>query len=415
MKCEIISVGTELLLGDIVNTNAQYLSKSLADLGFDVMFQATVGDNENRLTQCLDQAFSRSEMVIATGGLGPTPDDITKEVCAKYFDMQLEENEETKRDLLKFFNHKNTTMPKSNLKQALLPKGSIMLKNDNGTAPGCILEKDGKTIVILPGPPYEMKPMFEDKVVPYIKKYSSFVIKSHTIRSFGIGESLMAEKTADLLECDNPTVAPYAKRGEALLRVSAKAENEQEAEKMMQSVIEDIKSRLGGVIYGIDEANLENAVVKLLKDKGLSVALAESCTAGLVAKRITDVSGASDVFHCGVVSYANEIKHKILGVSLDTLAEVGAVSEEVAKQMALGVWKVSGSSIGASISGIAGPNSDDSEKPVGLAYLAVTNGEKTVVKKIMSGRSSGSDCRDYNRHIFSSNVLNEIRLFALEL
>lgn len=414
MKCEIISVGTELLLGDIVNTNAQYLSKSLADLGFDVMFQATVGDNAARLTSCLDQAFSRSEMVIATGGLGPTPDDITKEVCAAYFDMQLEENQEARQALLNFFNHKNATMPKSNLKQALVPKGSIVLQNDNGTAPGCILEKDGKIIVILPGPPYEMKPMFEEKVVPQIKKYSNFVIKSHTIRTFGIGESMMAEKTADLLECENPTLAPYAKKGEALLRVSAKAQNEDQAQQMMTEVIAEVQNRLGEYIYGIDEDNLENAVVKLLKQKGLTVAVAESCTAGLVAKRITDVSGASEVFHCGVVSYANEIKHKILGVSLDTLAKVGAVSEEVACQMALGVWKVSGSSIGASITGIAGPNSDGTSKPVGLAYLAVTDGEKTVVKKIMSGRN-GSECRDYNRHIFASNVLNEIRLFAFEL
>lgn len=415
MKCEIVSVGTELLLGDILNSNAQYLSKSLADLGFDVMFQSTVGDNEQRLIACLDHAFSRSDIVIATGGLGPTPDDITKEVCANYFGMRLEENAQAKAALLNFFNHKNTVMPTSNLKQALLPIGSIMLQNDNGTAPGCILEKDGKIIIILPGPPYEMKPMFENYVTPYLKQFSNFVIKSHTIRTFGIGESLMAEKNADLLQSENPTVAPYAKRGEALLRVSAKAKDEEEAEKLMVQIIDKIKSRLGAVIYGIDEDNLENAVVKLLKAKNLTVAVAESCTAGLVAKRITDVSGASEVFHCGVVSYANEIKSKILGVQQETLKEFGAVSEQVAEQMALGVHSVSGSDIGVSITGIAGPNADGSDKPIGLAYLGITDGKKTRVKKITTGRSGGSDCRSYNRHVFASNVLNEIRLFALDL
>ncbi len=267
----------------------------------------------------------------------------------------------------------------------------------------------------MPGPPYEMKPMFENYAVPYLKQFSNFVIKSHTIRTFGIGESLMAEQNADLLQSENPTVAPYAKRGEALLRVSAKAKDEDEAEKLMVEVIDKIKSRLGAVIYGIDEDNLENAVVKLLKAKGLTVAVAESCTAGLVAKRITDVSGASEVFHCGVVSYANEIKSKILGVQHETLKEFGAVSEQVAEQMALGVLKVSGSSIGASITGIAGPNADGSDKPVGLAYLSITDGKKTIVKKITTGRSGGSDCRSYNRHVFASNVLNEIRLFALDL
>ncbi len=412
MKCELISVGTEILLGDIVNTNAQYLSLKLAELGIDVMFQHTVGDNEERLKNTLSEAFSKSDMVITTGGLGPTPDDLTKEVCAEYFSLPLELDEES-LDLIKsYFKNKNIQMAKSNEKQALMPKGSIILKNNNGTAPGCIMEKDGKIIVVLPGPPREMKPMFEESAVPYLQKFTNGIIKSHSIRTFGIGESSMAEKVNDLFDLKNPTVAPYAKSGEALLRVTAKAETEEEAEKLLAPVTEEIQKRLGDLVYAVDKNSIEEATVSLLKEKKLKVSCAESCTAGLVSKRLTDISGSSEVFECSVVSYSNKIKNKILGVKKEHLEKYGAVSEVVAAEMALGVLKASGTDIAVSVTGIAGPNSDETGKEAGLIFIGVTDGKVVRVKKLQTGHTTG-DCRDYNRIVSASNAINELRLFAL--
>lgn len=412
MTIELISVGTEILLGDIVNTNAQYLSKRIADLGINVMFQHTVGDNAERLKAALDEAFSKSDAVITTGGLGPTPDDLTKEVCAEYLSIPLEKDEKSLESMKAYFQSKNTPMAKSNEKQAMMPAGSIILENKNGTAPGCIMEKDGKIIIVLPGPPREMMPMFEDGVVPYLKKFTSGVIKSHSIRTFGIGESSMAEKVEDLFEMKNPTVAPYAKSGEALLRVTAKAETESKAESLLEPALKEINARLGELVYGIDVQSIEEATVVLLKEKSLTVATAESCTAGLVAKRITDISGASQIFECGIVSYSNEIKRKVLGVEEAALNKYGAVSPIVAAQMAVGAKKVSGADIAVSVTGIAGPESDETDKPVGLIYIAVTDGKSVHVKELKTGHTHGSDCRDYNRTIAASNAINEVRLFA---
>lgn len=413
MTCELIFVGTELLLGDILNTNAQYLSKRLADLGIDVMFQHTVGDNEERLLQTLETALSKSDVVITTGGLGPTADDLTKEVCAKFFSLELVRDEESAKRIEAYFKSKNAPMAKINEKQALLPKGSIILKNDCGTAPGCIMEKGKKAIVVLPGPPREMKPMFENGVVPYLSRFTQDVIKSHSVRTFSIGESAMAQKVSDLLSLQNPTVAPYAKSGEALLRVTAKAKNEEEAEALIAPVIEKIKERLGDCVYAVDASSIEEATVALLKEKKLKVAAAESCTAGLVAKRITDIPGASQVFESGIVSYSNEIKHKILGVSSRVLEEHGAVSPECAAQMAYGAFKLSGADLAVSVTGIAGPQSDETGKPVGLVYIAVTDGKKVLIKELQTGHKSAQDCRDYNRFVASSNAINALRLFAL--
>lgn len=308
MNCEIISVGTEILLGDILNTNAQFLSQRLAELGISVMFQCTVGDNAQRLKACLDSAFEKADIAILTGGLGPTPDDITKEVCAEYFSLSMKEDKDILSEIESFFASKNIKMPESNKKQALVPEGATILYNENGTAPGFIMENEGRTIIILPGPPGEMAPMFDASVYPYLKKRSGRIIKSHMIRTFGIGESAMSDAVKDLLESENPTVAPYAKSGEALLRVTACGKDEQEAEKLMQPVIDEIKNRLGKYIYGIDKDSVEQVTVELMKERKLTAAFAESCTAGLCAKRITDIPGASEVFHCGVVSYSNDIK-----------------------------------------------------------------------------------------------------------
>lgn len=412
MNCELISVGTEILLGDIVNTNAQFLSRELAQLGINVLFQCTVGDNRSRLLSVLKEALERSDILLLTGGLGPTPDDMTKEVCAEFFSKKLILHEPSLKKIVNFFSLKNITMPESNKKQALIPEDAIILENENGTAPGCIMEKDGKAIIILPGPPKEMIPMFLDSVKPYLKKLSHETIVSHNIRTFGIGESAMAEKVIDLLECTNPTVAPYAKNGEALLRITAKAENEDEAEKLLTPLTNEISARLGSYIYGIDVSSVEEAAVMLLKEKNLTVAFAESCTGGLCAKRMTDISGASSVFHCGVVSYSNEIKHSILGVKKESLDRYGAVSAIVAAEMALGVKTLSSATFGVAITGMAGPTSDDPEIPVGTIYIAVTDGDILYLKKLQTGHSS-NNCRDYNRIVSASNALNELRLCAL--
>ena len=413
MKCELISVGTEILLGDIVNTNAHYLSNELAALGIDVLFQHTVGDNAKRLTSTLELALSESDCVILTGGLGPTEDDITKEVCAKYFGYPLLRDEEILKDIKSYFVKKNLEMPVSNEKQAYVPKPSITLYNENGTAPGSILEKDGKSIIILPGPPKEMIPMFKKSVVPYLSKFTQGVIKSISIRTFGIGESAMAEKVSHLLQMENPTVAPYAKSGEALLRVTAKAETEEKAEKLLSPVVKEIEELLSDYVYTKDKNSIEEVTVELLKEKNLTLATAESCTAGLISKRITDISGASAVYCGSVVSYSNDVKMNVLGVREESLKKYGAVSEAVAAEMALGALKLLGTDLAVSITGIAGPLSDNTDKEVGLIYIAVTDGEKVSVKKLITGHKKGDSCRDYNRFTGASNALNELRLFVL--
>lgn len=410
MNCELISVGTEILLGDILNTNVQYLSVELASLGISVLHHSTVGDNRERLLKALDSAFRESEAVILTGGLGPTPDDLTKETCAEYFGYGLYEDEKNVRKIEKYFADKNVRMPECNRKQALIPEHSIILENRHGTAPGFIMEKNGKIIIVLPGPPGEMKPMFESGVREYLKKYTNEVIISHSVRTFGIGESAMSERVSHLLDSSNPTVAPYAKSGEALLRVTAKAENEKEAEKLMKPVLSEIEEKLGEYIYGTDIGSVEEATVALLKKQKKTVAFAESCTGGLCAKRITDVAGASEVFHCGVVSYSNEIKHKVLSVRKDHLDKYGAVSDVVAAQMALGVKNISGSDFGAAVTGFAGPYYEGCEDPIGLIWIAVTDGELVWLKKLVTGHSKGKACRDYNRTVSASNVINEVRL-----
>ena len=409
MNCELISVGTEILLGDILNTNVQYLSKALAAIGIGVTHHCTVGDNKERLIDAIDTAFGRCDAVILTGGLGPTPDDLTKETCAEYFGKELYLDDSILAEIESYFCSKNIQMPESNKKQALVPEDSIILENRNGTAPGFIMEKDSKIIVILPGPPKEMVPMYRESVEPYLKKFTNEIILSKNIRTFGIGESAMSEKVSDLLEGNNPTVAPYAKSGEALLRVTAKAENEEDAEKLMTPVIKEIESRLGDYIYAIDCGSIEEAVAKLLIERKQTVAFAESCTGGLCAKRLTDISGASEIFHCGVVSYANKIKHKVLGVKTETLENYTAVSEECAKEMAQGVRLLADATYGVSITGYAGPGN---EEEVGTIYIAVSSEKNIRVKKLQTGHR-GASCRDYNRHVASSNAFNELRLEIL--
>ena len=405
--CELISVGTEILLGDILNTDAQFLSIELARLGISVIHQSTVGDNRERLLAQLKEAADRSDIIILSGGLGPTPDDLTKEVCCEFFGKKMFLHEPTVEKIKTYFSTKGMKMAQNNLKQAMLPKDCVIFPNDNGTAPGMAIEKDGVHILVLPGPPRELKPMFRNCAVPYLMQFSDRIIVSHNIRTFGIGESLMAERVNDLFDAENPTVAPYAKDGEALLRVTAMARTKEEAENLCKPVINEIKNRLDGFVYGVDYTCIEEAVIEKLKEKHMKVATAESCTGGLIAKRITDVPGASEVFDCGIISYANEIKHRVLGVSEDDLNKYGAVSEPVARQMAQGALKVSGADIAVSVTGLAGPDSDSTNKPVGLVYIGLADRDNVWVRELRTSRKD----RSYNRYVSASNALNMIRLY----
>ena len=405
--CELISVGTEILLGDILNTDAQFLSIELARLGISVIHQSTVGDNRERLLAQLKEAADRSDIIILSGGLGPTPDDLTKEVCCEFFGKKMFLHEPTVEKIKTCFSTKGMEMAQNNLKQAMLPKDCVIFPNDNGTAPGMAIEKDGVHILVLPGPPRELKPMFRNCAVPYLMQFSDRIIVSHNIRTFGIGESSMAERVNDLFDAENPTVAPYAKDGEALLRVTAMARTKEEAENLCKPVINEIKNRLDGFVYGVDYTCIEEAVIEKLKEKHMKVATAESCTGGLIAKRITDVPGASEVFDCGIISYANEIKHRVLGVSEDDLNKYGAVSEPVARQMAQGALKVSGADIAVSVTGIAGPDSDSTNKPVGLVYIGLADRDNVWIRELRTSRKD----RSYNRYVSASNALNMIRLY----
>lgn len=398
-------MGTELLLGDIVNTNAVFISKEMSLMGINLLHQSVVGDNPERLKNSVMTALERSDIVLLTGGLGPTADDITKEICCEVMGSPLVMNEEELKKIESFFASKGLEMTPTNRKQALIPEDGTVLKNENGTAPGFAIEKNGKCLISFPGPPREMKPMFIEEGKKILEKYSRECIISHNIRMMGIGESLMAEQAGELLMMKNPTVAPYAKDGECLLRVTAKAENAEKAEALCREVIEEIHEKFSEYIYGVDIDGIEYAVVELLRKKGLKAAFAESCTGGLTAKRITDVPGASEVFECGVVSYANCIKSRLLGVDGDDLKKYGAVSETVARQMARGIKKISGADFGVGITGIAGPGSDDTNKPVGLSYIAVAYGNDIICKELKTGRND----RDYNRYVNSSNALNILR------
>ncbi len=405
--CELISVGTEILLGDILNTDAQFLSVELAKLGISVIHQSTVGDNRERLLAQLDEAAKRSDIIILSGGLGPTPDDLTKEVCCEFFGKTTVLHKPTANKIKEYFASKGRAMPQSNLKQAMLPEDCVIFPNDNGTAPGMAIEKDGVHILVLPGPPRELKPMFKSSAIPYLMRFSDKIIVSHNIRTFGIGESAMAEKVSELLEAENPTVAPYAKDGEALLRVTAMADNTDAAERLCKPVIAEIKARLSDYIYGIDCGSIEEAVVQHLMEENIKVATAESCTGGLIAKRITDISGASQIFECGIVSYSNEIKSSLLGVNEIDLNTYGAVSETVARQMAQGALRVSGADVAISVTGLAGPNGDGTDKPVGLIYIGIADKENVWVRELRTSRKD----RDYNRFVSASNAFDMLRLY----
>jgi nicotinamide-nucleotide amidase len=405
MKAEIIAIGTEILLGDIVNTNAQYLAKELANLGIDVYHQSVVGDNEDRILEAFKNAFERCDLVITTGGLGPTQDDLTKELGAKYFNKKLVLHKPSLDWIKTYLDMKDEAVVEANKKQAYFPEDAVILPNSNGTAPGAIISENDKILVILPGPPREMKPMFNNHVIKYLAGITGKVIKSKTLRLFGIGESLMAKKINNLIQnSTNPTVAPYAKDVDVTLRITAKGKDEDECNNLINPIYKEIKEVLGEYIYGEDENSLEAVVAEILCNKNLSIATVESCTGGLVASSLISYPGISEVFKEGAITYSNEAKMKRLGVKKETLDKYGAVSEETAKEMVIGIAREAKTDIAISTTGIAGPGGGTNEKPVGLVYIGVFVKGNVVVKKF-----NFTGDRERIRRKATMNALNILR------
>lgn len=411
MKAEIIAIGTEILLGDIVNTNAQFLAKELAALGIDVYHQSVIGDNEERIIESFEKAFERCDLVITTGGLGPTQDDLTKELGAKYFNKKLVLHEPSLDWIKTYLDMKDEAIVEANKKQAYFLEGSIILPNPNGTAPGSIVSENNKILIILPGPPREMKPMFNDHVKKYLEGITGEIIKSKILRLFGIGESLMAQKLNNLIQnSKNPTVAPYAKDNDVTLRITAKGNSEKECDDLINPVDKEIKDALGEYIYGEGETSLENVVSEILCNNKLSVSTAESCTGGMIAASLISYPGISDVFKEGAVTYSNESKMKRLGVRKETLYRYGAVSEETAREMAIGIAREANTDISISTTGIAGPGGGTDEKPVGLVYIGVFIKGKVVVNKF---NFTGN--RERIRRKTTMNALNILRKELLKI
>ena len=405
MIAEILAVGTELLMGQISNTNAQYLSKRLNEVGIGVYYHSVVGDNPLRLKESLKLALSRADVIITTGGLGPTQDDLTKETIAEAMGRRLILHEETYQGIKAFFEKLNRRMADSNGKQAYLPENSLIIPNPNGTAPGCIIENDNKIVVMFPGPPKEMIPMFEETVYPYFEQKTGQTISSRMLKVFGIGESEMELRIIDLIEAqNNPTIAPYVGTGEVIIRVSAHGKDKEEAQQLMGPVIENIHERLGNFLYSDCGESMEEVVVALLKKGGISLSVAESCTGGMLASSLISVPGVSEVFDRGFITYSNEAKMQELGVSQETIERYGAVSRETAEEMVSRLVKRTGTRAGIAITGIAGPEGGTKDKPTGLVYLAVSLDGNITSQEV---RLAGD--RERVRHVACLNALNLLR------
>lgn len=382
MVAEIICVGTEILMGNIVNTNATRIAEQLVALGISHHYQTVVGDNEDRLTETLKLALSRSDIVILSGGLGPTEDDMTKEVAAKCLNKKLVMDERAWDEIVVYFNKRGLELTDNNKKQALVPEGAIVLYNPNGTAPGIIMEDNGKTVILLPGPPVELIPMLEDQVKPYLETKSDRFIYSKMVKLCGIGESKVESDIKDLIHSDNPTVATYAKLGEVHIRVTGSGSDEKEAKKAVKPIVKELKSRFGTYIYTTDEeVSLEESIVELLAKNNLTIATAESCTGGLLAGRIINVPGASEIIKEGIVTYSNKAKRNRLGVKKSTIVKHTAVSEEVAKEMVKGVLNLTKADTALSVTGYAGPDGGTDENPVGTVYIGCSVCGKTQIKR----------------------------------
>ena len=383
---EILSVGTELLLGNIANLDAQILSQGLSALGLNVYWHTVVGDNPQRAKEAVSLAKARADTIITTGGLGPTCDDLTKNVLAEAFGKKLVYDEGSAQRIKSYFQRTGRTMTENNLQQAMLPEGCTILENDWGTAPGCAFEAEGVHVIMLPGPPSECRPMFQYRAVPYLQQFSEGVIASHTLKLFGIGESQMeAQLREQMNTMQNPTLAPYAKEGECELRVTAKAATQEEAQALLLPTVEQVKALFGPLVYGVDVPSLEYVVLEGLKVRRLTLGCAESCTGGLIAKRITDVPGASQVFKGGIVSYTNAVKANVLHVPEELLKQFGAVSAQVALAMARGARTALGCDLAVSSTGVAGPDKDDRGNDVGTAFVAIATPEGEYVRALHLG------------------------------
>lgn len=400
LTAEIICVGTELLMGQVLNTNEQFIASRLTEAGLALNHSSVVGDNPVRLKELLNLAKSRADIIIMTGGLGPTDDDLTKETVAECFNKKLIFHKECMDKMVSYLKESGKNLTANNEKQAYLPQDCIVIENNNGTAPGCIIEEDGKAAVMLPGPPREMVPMFMDTVLPYLKKKSGTILYSCVLRLFGIGESRAASMCDDLIKNQtNPTIAPYAKEGEVTFRITASAENEDKAKAMVDETKKKMYEILGEFIYAEgDDNSLSRVVVNLLKEKHMTLATAESCTGGLIGKMLTEVSGASDVYKFGFITYSNEAKMALVDVKADTLEKYSAVSEETAREMAKGAREKSGADIGISVTGYAGPTGEN----VGLVYIGISDKNTTEAFR-------------YMQHGDRERVRNKSALCALDL
>lgn len=406
MKTAILSVGTELLFGQITNTNTVYLSQRMNMLGFDVMYHYTVGDNPGRVAEMIELAFKDCDMVLTTGGLGPTQDDLTKEVACKVMGDKLVMMDDVLDEIIAYMKTlRRGEITENNRKQAVLPSRAEVFHNDAGTAPGFALEKDGKYIICMPGPPREMIRMFEMSVLPFLQRMSEDVIYYRMIRTFGIGESKLETVLLDLInDQTDPTLATYAKEGEACLRIASKRKTKEEAKEAVDKMLSRVREIIGDYIYSCDDEELVQVVCRKLMEKELTISSAESCTGGMFAAALTEVSGISKSFQRGLVTYSNEAKMDELGVSSDTLEKYGAVSEETAIEMAEGLKRVSGSDICISVTGIAGPGGGTREKPVGLVYIGFIYGDKKLCKKVQMRNVS----RKWNRHYALLSMLDII-------
>ena len=410
---EIIAVGTELLLGNIVNTNARDISQALSAVGVNVFWHTVVGDNPQRLKEALDVARRRADIIITTGGLGPTYDDLTKQTICESFGKPLVLHQDI-LDGLKVFFEKNVhmKMPSNNLQQAELPEGCTVFDNPVGTAPGCAFEADGVHVLMLPGPPFEMLTMLKGHVIPYLRNLSSEVIVSHDIMTFGLGESPMEELMREKMSrMENPSLATYAKPSEVRLRATAKAESAEAAEAMLAPVVKDVTDFLGDYVYGVDVSSLEETCFRLLKEKGLTLATAESCTGGRVAERITALPGVSAVYRGGVVSYWTSVKADVLGVAADILAAHGAVSEETARAMAEGARRITGADIAVSVTGVAGPDPDERGVAVGIVYIGLATPDGTFCRPLDLGKRR----RDRIQDLSSNHALDVVRRYLTGL
>ena len=404
---EIISVGTELLLGHVTNTDARDVSELLSKIGINVLYHTVVGDNPQRLEDCVKIARERADIIITTGGLGPTCDDLTKEILARAFDVKLVED---KREMDTLYDYINLgkKLTDNNFRQALLPEGCTVFHNTAGTAPGCAFEKDGKVVVMLPGPPKECRIMLEKSAIPYLRQLSDEKIVSHTINIFGIGESAVDDIFAgEMNAMTNPSMAPYAKECDCLLKVTAKAHTEAEAEEMLRPVMAEVQEKLGEVVYGVDVDCIEQSVLKLLREKNMTFSAAESCTGGDVAKRFTDMPGASSFFLGGVVTYTNGAKAKLLGIDRDMIEDIGAVSYEVAKEMAENVRRIIGTDIGVGVTGLAGPDGDGVHE-VGTVFVSMATAEQTWVKELHLGEYR---TRSFIRRMAGNHVYDMMRRY----